>query len=58
MRLQLTETLKAHRQASKKKGFALGLGGAPEFVFTNEKGRAIDKDNWRRRIFYEALEKA
>jgi len=58
MSLQLTETLKAHRRASKKKGFALGLGSVPEFVFTNEKGRVIDKDNWRRRIFYKALEKA
>jgi integrase len=58
MSFQLTEALKAHRRASKKKGFALGLGSVPDFVFTNEKGRVIDKDNWRRRIFYKTLEKA
>jgi integrase len=58
MSLQLTEVFKAHRLESKKKGFSLGLGDAPEFVFTNEKGRLIDKDNWRRRIFNKALEKA
>jgi integrase len=56
--MQLAEALKAHSVESKKKGFALGLGDAPEFVFTNEKGRAIDKDNWRRRVFAKALTKA
>jgi integrase len=58
MSVQLTEALKDHELESKKKGFALGLGDAPEFVFTNEKGRVIDKDNWRRRVFKKALEKA
>jgi len=58
MSKQLAAALKDHEFASKKKGFAIGLGDAPEFVFTNEKGRAIDKDNWRRRVFYKALKKA
>jgi integrase len=58
MSLQLTEALKAHQHKSKKKGLAIGLGGAAEFVFNNEKGRMVDKDNWRRRVFYKALEKA
>jgi integrase len=58
MSLQLTAALKEHELESKKKGFALCLGDTPEFVFTNEKGRAIDKDNWRRRVFNKALKKA
>lgn len=58
MSLQLTETLKAHKLASKKKGLALGLGDAPECVFTDNKGGPLDKNNWRRRVFNKALEKA
>jgi len=58
MSMQLTETLKDHQTASKKKGLALGLGDAPEYIFTNEKGGLIDKDNWRRRVFNKALKKA
>ncbi len=58
MSLQLAEALRKHKHLSKKKGFALGLDDAPELVFTNEKGRGVDKDNWRRRVFYKALEKA
>ncbi|RLB33986.1 MAG: hypothetical protein DRH11_07395, partial [Deltaproteobacteria bacterium] len=58
MSLQLTETLKAHKLASKKKGLALGLGNLPEYVFTDNRGGAIDMNNWRRRIFNKVLEKA
>ena len=58
MSLQLTETLKAHKLASKKKGLALGLGNLPEYVFTNEKGKPIDKNIWRRRVFKKTLERA
>ena len=58
MSIQLTDALTSHRMECKKKGFSIGLGDAPEFVFTNEKGRVIDKDNWRRRVFYKVLEKA
>jgi integrase len=36
----------------------LGTMQIPEFVFTNERRSVLDKDNWRRRIFYKALEKA
>ncbi len=57
MSLQLAEQMKAHELESKKKGFAIGLGDAPEFIFTNKQGRAVDKDNWRRRVFYKALKK-
>lgn len=45
MSLQLAETLKNHEFKS-------------EYVFTNGAGNLIDKDNWRRRVFTEALEKA
>ena len=38
MSLQLTEALKIHEAESKVKGMALGFGGLPEFVFTNETG--------------------
>jgi integrase len=58
MSRQLAAALKDHELESKKKGLALGLGEIPEFVFTNEKGRVVDKDNWRRRVFSKALTKA
>jgi integrase len=58
MSLQLASALEKHRLKSRKKGFALGLGDIPEYVFTNEKGGLIDKDNWRRRVFNKALTKA
>jgi integrase len=58
MSRQLAEALKAHELESKKKGFSLGLGDIPEYVFTNENGELIDKDNWRRRVFNKALKKA
>jgi len=58
MSTQLTEALKIHHVECKKKGLTLGLGGAPEYIFTNEKGGLIDKDNWRRRVFNKASEKA
>lgn len=58
MSLQLAEALKEHKLKSKEKGLALGFGEAPGYVFTNEKGFMIDKDNWRRRVFYKLLEKA
>jgi len=54
----LAETLMAYKVECKKKGFALGLGDTPEFVFTNEKGGFIDLSNWRRRVFNKALENA
>ena len=58
MSLQLAEALKA-----KKKGFKLGLvdtkkDGNAQFLFTNNNGNIIDKDNWRRRVFSKAVQKA
>ncbi len=58
MSLQLAEALKAHEMVSKKKGFALGLGDLPEYVFTNKEGKPNDTNNWRRRVFKKALRKA
>ena len=58
MSLQLTEALKAYRVESKKKGFSLGLGDETEYIFTNEAGKPVDVNNWRRRVFNKALEKA
>ena len=58
MSLQLSETLKAHKVACKKKGLALGFGDLPEYVFTNRHGRIINLFKWRKQIFYKANEKA
>ena len=58
MSLQLAEVLQDHKLKSKRKGLALGLGDLPEYVFTNETGGLVDKDNWRQRVFKKALEKA
>ncbi len=58
MSKHLTETLARHKVESKKKGLALGLGGLPEFVFTNEVGKPLDINHWRKRVFNKALEKA
>ena len=58
MSLQLTQVLNQHLVESKKKGLALGLGALPEYIFTNSNGGLIDKDNWRRRVFAKALQKA
>ena len=50
MSLQLAEALKEHLN-----GFKLQLvdqkKDGDQFVFTNEEGKVIDKDNWRRRVF-------
>jgi integrase len=58
MSLQLSEILKDHQIECKKKGLALGLGEAPEYVFTNTKGLFLELHNWRRRVFKKALNKA
>jgi integrase len=57
MSAQLAKTLRVHQLQSKKKGLSLGMGGLPEYVFTNEKGGFLNKDNWRRRVFLKALKK-
>jgi integrase len=58
MSLQLVAVLKDHMLDCKKKGVKLGLGGLPEYVFTNTKGNPTVLNNWRKRVFWKALEKA
>lgn len=58
MSLQLAQALKIHLLKSKEKGLELGLGDHPEYVFTNSLGGFLDVNNWRRRVFAKALEKA
>ena len=58
MSAQLCKTLEKHKVESMKRGFALGFGGPPEYVFSNQTGNPIDLDGWRRRIFNKTLEKA
>lgn len=54
---QLAEVLTVHRTECKKKGLALGLGDAPEYLFTNGNGTFIDPNNWRK-TFKKMLRKA
>jgi integrase len=58
MSLQLADSLKSHLLKSKEKGMEFGLGDHPEYVFTNRPGGFVDVNNWRRRVFIKALEKA
>jgi len=58
MSLQLAEALKGHKVKSKEKGMKLGLGDHPQYLFTNRLGGFVDVNNWRRRVFVKALEKA
>jgi integrase len=58
MSLQLAEVLKAHLVKSQEKRLKLGLGNHPGYVFTNRLGGRVDVTNWRRRVFWKAVEKA
>jgi integrase len=58
MSLQLSGVLQSHRTACKIRGFSLGLGAEPGYVFTDNKGGFIDVNNWRRRVFDQTLKKA
>jgi integrase len=58
MSKQLTNTVQAYRAECKKKGLALGMSEEPEHVFTDTIGGPIDVNNWRRRTYNKALEKA
>jgi integrase len=54
MSFQLMEALKAQMQKFPIKD----AGEASQYVFKNKSGNLIDKNNWRRRVFKKALEKA
>jgi integrase len=58
MSRQLTATLKDLRHQRKVQALKCGWGTVPELVFINTEGKAIDLNNWRRRVFYKTLEKA
>jgi integrase len=58
MSKQLAETLKVHETNSKRKGLRLGLGEAPEYVFTSLRGAFINPDVWRRDVFEKAIKKS
>ena len=51
---QLADALRIHMR-----GFNLdGAGSGSQYVFKNGSGNPLDKDNWRRRVFDKAVEKA
>jgi integrase len=52
---QLVGALKKH-----KRGFSLSVvrSTLPQYIFIYREGNLIDKDNWRRRVFTKAVEKA
>ena len=58
MSLQLKEALLVHETKAKRKGLALGLGGLPEYVFTDEHGRIHKTANWRNRVFEKTIRKS
>ena len=58
MSKQLQETLQRHRHRIKLTTINKGWGQVPEWIFINEDGKLLDSHNWRKRVFYKALEKA
>jgi integrase len=58
MSIGLAKVLKFYLADRKKETLKKGWGEPPEWLFYNEKGRALDVDNLRKRIFYKCLEKA
>jgi integrase len=58
MSKQLTETLVALRRQRKLQTLKQGWQKVPDWVFINNQGEPLDVNNWRKRVFYRALEKA
>lgn len=58
MSKQLKSALLELRHKRKLETVRKGWGKVPEWVFVNETGNPLDPNNWRRRVFYRALEKA
>ena len=58
MSKQLKSVLLELRHKRKLETVRKGWGKVPEWAFVNETGNHLDPDNWRRRVFYRALEKA
>jgi len=58
MSAQLTEVLKGLLLKRKEETLRKAWGEVPEWVFCNELGRLLDKDNLRHRVFYRVLAQA
>ncbi len=58
MSLQLTEVLKELHRRKILETLKNGSGKIVEWVSSNESGNPLDINNWRKRIFYNALKKA
>lgn len=58
MSRQLTDALKALKHERKIEALKKGWKYIPEWLFVNERGNPLDRNNWQRRVFNKALEKA
>lgn len=58
MSKQLAAVLNELKVQRKKLTLKKGWKELPEWVFISEDAGIIDKDNWRKRVFYRALDKA
>jgi len=58
MSQQLTKILQDLLRQRKEEKLKEGWKELPEWVFINEEGTSLDKDNWRKRVFEKALVKA
>lgn len=58
MSMQLKQALSGVKHNRTAEMVQRGWAALPEWVFVTEHGTPVDKDNWRRRTFKKALEKA
>lgn len=58
MSKQLAQTLLDLKHQRKLETVKKGWGQMPEWIFINKDGNPLDKNNWRKRVFEKALEKA
>jgi integrase len=58
MTRQIAEALKVIMAENTKKGLRLGMGGPPQYLFTNKEGKLMDPNKWRSRVFDKMLKKA
>ena len=58
MSRQLTETLLALKHQRKVETMGKRWGAPPEWVFITSQGTPLDPNNWEKRVFVKALEKA
>ena len=58
MSKQLTQVLKDAKHQRKLETINKGWGKVPKWVFVSNAGTALDINDWRKRVFYKAIEKA